>query len=507
MNRGLWPRPARSLTRSDRGDGEPGGRRAAGPHPRAGRVRGRRTGCPILVRTRATAPCASASPARGDWMPGRVDCSDPYALLDRRPRPSVGFVTGPGPASAGLPAERAAPADSVLLRAGARSAVRCPSAAAGCTCTDTATSVMAHEFGHNFGLGHSVRAAVRPDRWRPGAAGPRPTATTTTSWATPGARSGHSTWPRPAYPRAGAWAGVDLSEASTVTLARCAANRSWPGAREARQIYWWSPDGRRAAWLATGRLEARRPASSLTRVRPTHPSCGRRRRRGRHGTATTRRPCRSAPRSADPVTSGSPGLGGPASAHPRRVGRGWHGPGRFTAYGVSRSGPTVSVHGWAIDLNTPVRTLDVRGHRRRPRLRRRRRSIAGRHRPRVPGGGRPRHGYLRFSVTGHARQPHRLRTGIGLERVGQHGAGLPRSSRTSPRRRSAPSTRSRWPGRTLTRGGLGPRPRHPDGRPLQVHVVPRRPGRRSGREPSPRGRRPGLSHGGSAHGFTCRRPR
>ena len=127
-----------------------------------------------------------------DWLTTTAGCSNPTALW-AEVAAKVGFTSGAGrhlllyvSGSADLPG-----CFYALGEVGSG-----PGSGGASYVRDAMPSLIAHELGHNFGLGHS--SAVQCDGpWRPAPAAPRPTATTTTSWASPGTSSGRSARPTP----------------------------------------------------------------------------------------------------------------------------------------------------------------------------------------------------------------------------------------------------------------------------------------------------------------------
>ena len=119
-----------------------------------------------------------------DWFQAAADCSDPYALWDQAEPMRAG--PGPGGTSSLRAVERHGCASGraevgSFLASGGRLYVR-----------DTATSVLAHELGHNFGWA-TPRSCSATARWRVAPAGWPATATGMTSWASPGTSWGLST--------------------------------------------------------------------------------------------------------------------------------------------------------------------------------------------------------------------------------------------------------------------------------------------------------------------------
>ena len=110
------------------------------------------------------------------------------AAAVERGRREVGFVARTRQAPAALrPAGRA---DGCAYALG-RGRLVADLAAAALYVRDAVPSVIAHELGHNFGLGHSSGQQCDGTPSRPaGAAAPSATATTTTSWASRGRRLG-----------------------------------------------------------------------------------------------------------------------------------------------------------------------------------------------------------------------------------------------------------------------------------------------------------------------------
>ncbi|HEY0127318.1 MAG TPA: hypothetical protein VGB58_09300 [Blastococcus sp.] len=86
--------------------------------------------------------------ATHDWAPASVDCSRPGLLWDEVAA-RVRFVPGPGKHLL-LYVSRDSDCAYALAEVG-----RAPSSGGRLYVRDTTTSVIAHEFGHNFGLGHS----------------------------------------------------------------------------------------------------------------------------------------------------------------------------------------------------------------------------------------------------------------------------------------------------------------------------------------------------------------
>jgi Metallo-peptidase family M12B Reprolysin-like len=86
--------------------------------------------------------------ATHDWAPASVGCAQPGLLWDEVAA-RVGFVPGPGKHLL-LYVSRDSDCAYALAEVG-----RTPSSGGRLYVRDTTTSVIAHEFGHNFGLGHS----------------------------------------------------------------------------------------------------------------------------------------------------------------------------------------------------------------------------------------------------------------------------------------------------------------------------------------------------------------
>ena len=86
--------------------------------------------------------------ATHDWAPASVGCAQPGLLWDEVAA-RVGFVPGPGKHLL-LYVSRDSDCAYALAEVG-----RSPSSGGRLYVRDTTTSVIAHEFGHNFGLGHS----------------------------------------------------------------------------------------------------------------------------------------------------------------------------------------------------------------------------------------------------------------------------------------------------------------------------------------------------------------
>jgi hypothetical protein len=87
--------------------------------------------------------------AAHDWIATRAGCSDPTALWDETAR-SVGFRPGPGRHLLLYVSRAAEDCSYALAEVGAA-----PASGGRLYVRDTVPTVIAHEFGHNFGLGHS----------------------------------------------------------------------------------------------------------------------------------------------------------------------------------------------------------------------------------------------------------------------------------------------------------------------------------------------------------------
>ena len=441
---------------------------------------------------------------------------EPYALWDEVAE-EVGFVR-PARASTcslyvtGAAGGRAAPTGSRRSTSSSRSP------AAALYVRDTATSLIAHELGHNFSLGHSSAQqcdADGRDRHLPDVA-----------YARLLRRHGRLLEPDRVADVAQAWSllGVPRRRPATVLYGESAHDgdparrRSEPGSAA------WSLVGpRRLYWL-----EYRTAAGQDAWLRPTttgSAACSPASCFAAAAAAGVRRPstCWTAPVGAGGMERRPPG--GPAvePAGPRRR-RGlraspsspWTPPSATIRRRAGVSGPAgrrsvrldpcrcrvprATVRGWALDLNTPARPLDVRV------------TVDGR------GPGRSSAGAVRADIGPPSRTPaagtaSRFPTpvtpgwhtvcaqAIGPEPVAAARRWAAGWSRTPPRRRSAPSTR--WRCRAdADRGGLGPRHRQPDGG-LPGPPLPRRPCR--SRSPRTDARADvGRAHptAGSAHGFT-----
>jgi M6 family metalloprotease-like protein len=99
-----------------------------------------------------------------DWVTPDAGCSDPTAMWNEVAA-TVGFVPGPGKHLLLYVSSRATGCAYALGEVGAA-----PGSGGRMYVRDTGTSVIAHEFGHNFGLGHSsgrqCDAAVESDACR-----------------------------------------------------------------------------------------------------------------------------------------------------------------------------------------------------------------------------------------------------------------------------------------------------------------------------------------------------
>jgi uncharacterized protein with LGFP repeats len=90
--------------------------------------------------------------AQHDWITTDVGCGDPYLLWDRVAE-QIGFIGGPGKHL--LLYVSSTPATQSACAYGLAEVGSAPASGGRLYVRATATSVIAHELGHNFGLGHS----------------------------------------------------------------------------------------------------------------------------------------------------------------------------------------------------------------------------------------------------------------------------------------------------------------------------------------------------------------
>jgi hypothetical protein len=312
--------------------------------------------------------------ASHDWMTTEADCSDPYALWDEVAG-DVGFV-------------RTHRAHLLLYVSDAPADLECSYGLAEVTSTtvdggyayvrDTETSLIAHELGHNLTLRHS--SARQCDRTVE-------TGTCQTeayadyydvmgySWGPIGSLNmAHASslpgvleqWDRRSIYPSSPPSTVTLVPVSQPTGVRGLELMGGPG-----RIYWleYRTAAGRDAWLATDDNWMGLQTGVQLRTKPGSgsdasllldgtPSA----RAAWNGDYQTALPIGTPIRlaSGDFVITVVSVDAASATIHVEPVGLGPAGPPIGSLDGVSLSGPTVSVHGWAIDLNTPVRTLDVR---------------------------------------------------------------------------------------------------------------------------------------------------